>query len=188
MRGLHHLAGTQGDRFHAAQAGPQPRGFPGASAALRRCSQAAGKGNRDPRAGQPLAVPDRAHPGAGSGAGCMGGDSGVSRFCDCQPGRRAAVPAFDDLAGHLRNHPCRLGQQFEVRPAGSDALGGADGGLRDRHGIRAGGRSDGVRQPQLRRNRRPPVRGPGPLVHLASGAVVSGVFHFGRGRDQSRPV
>jgi NADH-quinone oxidoreductase subunit H len=46
-----------------------------------------------------------------------------------------------------------LGLELEVRPARRDALRRADRLLRDRHGLRAGRRADGGRQPQPRRDR-----------------------------------
>ena len=48
-----------------------------------------------------------------------------------------------DLDGRLRRDPRRLGVELEVRLSRRDALGGADGGLRDRDGLRAGRRADG---------------------------------------------
>ena len=57
---------------------------------------------------------------------------------------RAAVRAVADLDGRLRRHPGRLGVELQVRLPGRDALGGADGRLRDRDGLRAGGRADGL--------------------------------------------
>ena len=55
------------------------------------------------------------------------------------------------LDGRLRHHHRGLGVELEVRLPGRHALRGAGGGLRDRHGLRAGGRAHGRAEPEPHR-------------------------------------
>ena len=66
--------------------------------------------------------------------------------------RGTALRARADVARRLRRHPRGLGVELEVRVPGRDALGRADGGLRDRDGLRARRRADGRRQLEPRRH------------------------------------
>ncbi|MDZ7747512.1 MAG: NADH-quinone oxidoreductase subunit H [Halofilum sp. (in: g-proteobacteria)] len=58
----------------------------------------------------------------------------------------AALRARAHRGRRVRRHHRRLGIELEVRLPRRHALGRADGRLRDRHGLRAGGRADGGRQ------------------------------------------
>ena len=112
--------------------------LPGLGPAVRRRLQAPHEGSHHPGERQQVPVPARADHCAGAGVRRLGGDSavpdggGVERRCG------PAVPAVAHLDGRLRRHHRRLGGELEVRLPRRDALGGADGRLRDRHGLRAG--------------------------------------------------
>jgi NADH-quinone oxidoreductase subunit H len=60
----------------------------------------------------------------------------------------------DDVARGVRRHHRRLVEQLEVRLPGGHARLGADGVLRDRHGLRAGGGADGQWLDEHERHRR----------------------------------
>ena len=71
---------------------------------------------------------------------------------------------------------------------GRDALRGADRGLRDRDGLRAGGRGDGRRHAQHRQDRRGAVGRAAVVVLAVAVPAVPRVLHLGRGGDQPCPV
>ena len=67
--------------------------------------------------------------------------------------RRPAVPDGDHLDGGLRRDHRRLGVELEVRVPRRAARVGADGELRDRDGLRARRRADGLGEPEHDRHR-----------------------------------
>ena len=117
----------------------------GHGSAVRRCHQAADQRDRDPGARQQVAVPRwrpaiTLIPAFAAWAVVPIAPQLRDRQCRCRP----AVRAVADLDGRLRRDPRRLGVELQVRLPGRDALGGADGRLRDRDGLCAGRGADGL--------------------------------------------
>ena len=79
-----------------------------------------------------------------AGAGGLGGGALRPRSGAGQRQRRPAVPDGHHLAGGLRRHHRRLGQQLEIRLPGCAARQRADGQLRDRDGLLPGRGADGL--------------------------------------------
>ncbi len=101
-----------------------------------------------PTGRQPVSLLHCADAGDRPGARRMGSDS-VHRYGRAgQHRRRPALHPRDDVDGCLRDHPGRLGVQFEVRVPGGAALGGANRLLRDRDGFCTGRGADGGEQPE----------------------------------------
>ena len=162
--------------------------IPGRGPAVRGCGQAPVQGDHDPGERERISVPARAVSRARALARHLGGDP-VRAGARVFPHRcGASLHSRAHLDGRLRHHPRRLGGELQVRVPGRDALGGADRRLRDRDGLRHGGRAHGRGKPQHRRHR--PRAGGGP-VHLELDLAVSAdarVLHLGGGRDQPRAV
>ena len=148
FRGVHHAVGTQGHRLDAAAQGSEPRRqhlwFPARHlSAVRGRHQAADQRGRDPGGVEQGSVPHRADDHADPGLRHLGGDSARSEPGDRRRQRRFAVRAGAHLGGRVRRHPRGLGIELEVRLPRRHAFGGADRGLRNRHGLRAGRRHHG---------------------------------------------
>ena len=158
LRGLPHAVGAQGHRLDADSPRAQPRRPLRPADADRRCGQADLQGDHPPDRGQQGLVLPRPGDDHHAGAGGLGGDSLRPRSGAGQHQRRPAVPDGDHLARGLRRDHRRLGLELEVRLPRRAARIGADGELRDRDGLRAGGRADGVGQHEHDRHR----DGPGP--------------------------
>ncbi len=93
----------------------------------------------------------RAHHLGRAGARRVGRGALRARLGDRERRRGPPRRARHDLDGRLRDHHRRLGVELEVRVPGRHALGGAGGRLRDRHGLRAGGRAHGRAEPEPHR-------------------------------------
>ena len=157
--GLPDAVGAQGHRLHPDPPRPQPHRPARPAAADRRCAEAADQGNHPADGGQQGPVPAGPDHDHHAGAGRLGRDSVRSRHRAGQHQRRPAVPDGDHLAGGLRRDHRRLGVQLEVRLPGRAARFGADGELRNRHGLLPGGGADGLRQPEPDRHRHGPGQG-----------------------------
>ena len=99
---------------------------------------------------EPLPLHDCAAVVADSGAGDLGGHAVTPGLRHRRHQRRSLVRARADVGRRVRRDPCRLGDQFEIRVAGRDALGRANRRIRDRNGLCAGRCPDGGRQPEPR--------------------------------------
>ena len=78
-----------------------------------------------------------------AGARGLGGDSVLPTSGAGEHQRRPALRAGADFDRRVRHDSRRLGVELEVRVPGRHARGGADGLLRNRHGLRAGRSADG---------------------------------------------
>ena len=152
-RGLPDAVGAPAAGLHAGAPGPEPRRSLRPAAADRRRSQAADQG--DHPADRGLQGPVRARPRHGhhAGAGGLGGDSlRPGRGAD-QHQRRSAADHGHHLDRGLRRHHRRLGFQLQVRLPRRAARLGADGELRDRHGLLLPGGAHGLGQHEPDRHR-----------------------------------
>ena len=100
------------------------------------------------------ALPDRADPDDHAGDRGLGGDPVLARAGARGHQRGPALHHGAFFHGRIRRDRRRLGVELEVRLPRRDALGGADGVLRARHGLRARRGADGVAEPQPLRHRR----------------------------------
>ena len=88
-----------------------------------------------------------------AGARGVGGGAVRPRRRAVQHQRRPAVPDGDHVDRGVRRHHRRLGVELEVRVPRRAARIGADGQLRNRDGLRARRRADGLGQPEHDRDR-----------------------------------
>ena len=147
-------------RLDADPPRPEPRRPLWPADADRRCGQADLQGDHPPDGRQQGPVLPRPGDDHHAGAGGLGGDAVRPRGRAGQRQRRPAVPDGHHLDGGLRRDHRRLGLELEVRLPRRAARVGADGELRDRDGLRAGGRADGLGQPEHDRHRDGPGHGP----------------------------
>ncbi len=194
LRRLPDAVGAQGHRLHADPPRPQSRRPVRPAAADRRRGEADLQGDHPPDRGEQAAVLPRPGDDDHAGAGGLGGGALRPRRRARQRQRRPAVPDGDHLDGGLRRDHRRLGQQLEVRFPRRAARVGADGQLRDRDGLRARRRADGLGQHEHERHRhaagarnlRRDGRGRAVVELAAAAADLRRLLHLGPGRDEPR--
>ena len=158
VRRLPDAVGAQGDRLEPDPPRPEPRRPARPAAADRRRGEAAVQGDHRPDRGQPRPVLPRPGHDDHAGARGLGGGAVRSERRALEHQRRPAVRDGDHLDGGLRRDHRRLGLELEVRLPRRAARVGADGELRDRDGLRARRRADGLGQPEPDRHRAGPGR------------------------------
>ena len=166
--------------------GPNRVGPKGWLQPIADAAQAVDEGSHRPDPGEPVPVPDRAGAVPCPRPGGLGGDA---LFRPPRAGGYRRQPALcpgADFHGGLRRHRRRLGLQLEVRIPGRNAVRRPDRGLRDRHGLRPGGGSDGCRQSQPAGNRPRPGRNqlPGAGTGCRCFRLFIVYFHLRRGGNQ----